>query len=255
MARWEALAVRALGSVETELTVLAKQQIAPAYLRIEVEDGGLLARRAPFPTMWLRLWFTRDGRDHQRAFTLVDPDPETGRFALEFALHEGAACDWARACRPGDRISASLLGAKQPWAPGRRHRAGAGTAELGADLPDGARTVLVGDSAALPALNSLLAELTGQEGVEIWLEHRDLADAALPVRAAAGHELHRIRRTGSGGAPAALAEHWTARPPGPADRVWIALEAADTRALVRTLRTDHRLPEERICATAYWRHA
>ena len=64
MAKIESAVVRAMGSVETKLTVLGREEIAPSYLRLEMDDGGLLARRAPHPTMWLRLWFAEGGRDH-----------------------------------------------------------------------------------------------------------------------------------------------------------------------------------------------
>ena len=57
MAEWERLVVRALSSQETELTVVRREELSPTYVRIQVTDGGLLARRPPFPTMWLRLWF------------------------------------------------------------------------------------------------------------------------------------------------------------------------------------------------------
>lgn len=243
MARWESIAVRALGSVETELTVLGREQVGPQYLRLHLGDGGLLAQRPPFPTMWVRLWFARDGRDHQRAYTLVDPDPQAGTFSLEFALHDGAACQWARTCEPGDRIRASLLGSKPPW----------GAGALDAARPATGRTILIGDSAALPAINSLLDALGEAPDVEVWLEHHDPRDAQLPVRTAADHHLRRIEHRAEENVASALAAHWQQASPTAGDRVWIALEAAATRKLTRSLRTDHGLPKDAICAQAYWR--
>lgn len=86
MPHWERLAVRALGASETVLTVVSRRDVGPAYTRITVRHEGFLARHTPFPTMWLRLWFTSRGKDHQRAFTVVDPRPDEGVFDMEFAL-------------------------------------------------------------------------------------------------------------------------------------------------------------------------
>lgn len=250
MAKIESAVVRAMGSVETKLTALEREETAPSYLRLEMDDGGLLARRAPHPTMWLRLWFAEGGRDHQRAYTLVDPDVDAGRFSLEFAMHEGAASDWARECRPGDTIRASLLGSKPPWAP--RGRRGGRTTEPSA--PFSGRTIVIGDSAALPAINSLLESL-GEAPAEVWLEHRLPEDRQLPLHQgpnASGHRVH--RGDDSSGVRAVLENRWAQQPPSPQDRYWIALEAADTRALSAVLRSLG-VGREAIEATAYWRSA
>lgn len=276
---WERLAVRALGSVETELTVLRSRSISPTYQRIDVADGGLLARHDPYPTMWLRLWFDKDGRAHQRAFTVVDPRPAEGRFSLEFALHDGTAADWARSCAPGQRIRASLLGSKPPWSaktPRRRRRddllqqqSTSGTNPEDASQQDhsraehrgvasvasSGRTVVIGDPAALPAVNALLAEMAHQE-VEVWLEHRVLADRQLPVCASDAHTVTWVQRRAEGqGIGQCLLSHWAACPPQPHDRFWIAVEAAETRMLNTALHSRYQVPREQICATAYWRHA
>lgn len=251
MARIESAVVRAMGSMETKLTVLGREEIAPSYLRLEMDDGGLLARRSPHPTMWLRLWFADGGRGHQRAFTLVDADVCAGRFSLEFALHEGAASDWARQCLPGDTIRASLLGSKPPW--DLRGRRGRRTA-ISSETPFSGRTLVIGDSAALPAINSLLESL-GEAPAEVWLEHRLPEDRQLPLHEGVNVSGHRVHRgDDSTGVRAVLESRWAQRPPSPRDRYWIALEAADTRALSAVLRS-HGVGREAIEATAYWRSA
>lgn len=102
--------------------------------------------------MWVRLWFADAGRPHQRAYTLVDPDPATGTFALEFALHEGCASDWARGARPGDTIEATVQGT-----------------DFEEPAPAPSHLFAVVDPAALPALNSLLGAL-GSAPATIWFE-------------------------------------------------------------------------------------
>lgn len=251
---WERLAVRALGSVEIELTVRSRTTVSPNYQRIELNDGGLLSRCAPYPTLWLRLWFDDDGKTHQRAFTVVDPDPAAGTFSLEFALHDGAAADWARQCRPGDQIRASLLGSKPPWDSKKSRRRQSG-AEAGLDTDFTGRTVLIGDPAALPAVNTILAAVP-QIPVEVWLEHRVPQDRELPVSASPQHTVRWVHRThDDDGIATQLLQHWDHHQPSAQDRFWIAVEAADTRELNAALHTKFSVPREHICATAYWKAA
>lgn len=251
---WERLAVRALGSMETELTVRSRTSVSPNYQRVEVEDGGLLTRCAPYPTMWLRLWFDDAGRTHQRAFTVVDPDPVAGTLSLEFALHDGAAARWSRECRPGEKIRASLLGSKPPWEPKKSKRRST-TADLRLEAEFTGRTVLIGDPAALPAVNAIL-EAVPEMPVDVWLEHRAVEDRELPVSATDVHTVRWVHRTDDAdGIAAALIAHWEQHQPRAEDRFWIAVEAADTRRLNTALHSRFEIPREHICATAYWKAA
>lgn len=233
----------------------SQTEISPNYLRIELDDGGLLARHAPYPTMWLRLWFEDHGRTHQRAFTVVDPDPDSGRLFLEFALHDGVAADWARTCAPGETIRASLLGSKPPWEPKKSRRRTAPAADARLEAPFGGRTVVIGDPAALPAVNAIL-EAAPDTAMEVWLEHRAVQDRDLPVSAGARHTVRWVHRTGDDdGVAATVFKHWEADQPRPEDRFWIAVEAAETRQLNTALHTRYAVPREHICATAYWKAA
>lgn len=256
MPHWERLAVRALGASETVLSVGAREDVSDTYTRITVRDEGFLARHTPFPTLWLRLWFTSDGRDHQRAFTVINPRPEQGLFDMEFALHEGAASDWARKCTPGDTIRASLLGSTPPWQPKRAPRRA--SAESPSPLLDAAftgRTVIVGDPASLPAVNAMLPALESQD-VEVWFGYRNPQDEHLPLDAAPHHTVRRVRHEGEGStmADAVLAD-WDTRRPTAQDRFWIAVEASENRRLTSALRTHYGVPRTHIDATAYWRNA
>ncbi|WP_329533445.1 siderophore-interacting protein [Streptomyces sp. NBC_01450] len=107
---WEGAVLKLLRGKDFEFTVTGAEDITPRYRRLRLTDGGMLAATGVHPTMWVRLWFDNAGKPHQRAYTLVDPDPATGTFGLEFALHEGRASDWARAAKPGDTIEATVHG-------------------------------------------------------------------------------------------------------------------------------------------------
>ncbi|MBL1107813.1 siderophore-interacting protein [Streptomyces sp. 5-8] len=234
---WEGAVLRLLRAKDFVLTVLDTEDVTPHYRRLRLSDGGLLAATGVHPTMWVRLWFAADGRPHQRAYTLVDPDPAAGTFGLEFALHEGVASDWARAARPGDTIEATVHG-------------------TGFQDPDPAPShlVAIGDPASLPAINSLLGAL-GSAPATVWFEGEP---AGLPSRTEAGrHEIRPVPRRDAG---AHLVERVRAELPAvlastPDPYVWIACDTATTRTLAAYVRKDLGVPKQRVHALGYWRTA
>lgn len=232
---WEGAVLRLMRAKDFVCTVVGAEDVTPHYRRLRLSDGGLLAAIGVHPTMWVRLWFSDAGRPHQRAYTLVDPDPATGTFGLEFALHDGCAADWARAARPGDTIEATIQGT------GFRH-------------PDPAPShlVAVGDPASLPAINSLLDAL-GSAPATIWFEG---PLDGLPCRAdPSRHEIREVPRRDAG---AQLAERVRAELPAvldgtPDPYVWIACDTATTRALASYVRRDLGVAKGRVHALGYWR--
>ncbi|OQD56020.1 NADPH-dependent ferric siderophore reductase [Streptomyces phaeoluteigriseus] len=228
---WEGAVLKLMRAKDFTLTVTGAEQVTPEYRRLHLTDGGLLAATGVHPTMWVRLWFTNAGKPHQRAYTLVDPDPAAGTFSLEFALHEGAASDWARAAKPGDTIEATVQGT--------------GFAE---PAPAPSHILAIGDPASLPAINSLLDALDSAPAT-IWFEGGgdDLPFRTDPAR----HDLRRTPRTElidrvRTELPALLAA--TADP-----YVWIACDTRTTRALSAYVRKDLAVPKERTHALGYWR--
>lgn len=232
---WEGAVLRLLRAKDFALTVLAAEDVTPRYRRLRVSDGGLLAATGVHPTMWVRLWFSAAGRPHQRAYTLVDPDPGAGTFGLEFALHEGTASDWARAARPGDTIGATVQGTgfREPE-------------------PAPSHVAAIGDPASLPALNSLLGAL-GRTPATVWFEGDP---AGLPRRTGPGaHEMRAVPRRDAG---AHLVERVRAELPAvlagtPHPYVWIACDTATTRTLAACVRKDLGVPKHRVHALGYWR--
>lgn len=221
--------LRAWRARDTRLTVLAREEVSEHFVRLRVDLGGL--EDELYPTYWLRLWFTApSGAGHQRAYTVVDPDPATGTAALEFYLHPGIASDWARAARPGDRIDASVLNGRDPLADDPPH------------------LLLIGDSASVPAFGDLLARAPEQPAT-VLLE-RGYADDehALPIRDRDGAEVHWHDRDGRF-EQEALAAAFSA-PDG--TRAVIALESAATRAVSAALRAQG-WPKDRVHALAYWK--
>ncbi|QNE76762.1 siderophore-interacting protein [Streptomyces finlayi] len=237
---WEGVVLKLMRGRDFTFTVTGAEQVTEDFHRVHMKDGGLLAATGgAHPTMWVRIWFEDAGKPHQRAYTLVDPDPAAGTFSLEFALHDGVASDWARTAAPGDTIDATLQG-------------------TAFSLPDPgpARLFVIGDAASLPAVNSLLAAVPGTPAT-IWFETAHASDEKLPFRLdPAHHTLHRVPRRDAG---AHLVAEVKEALPGllgedPSDAyVWIACDTATTRALSTFARKDLAVPKDRVNALGYWR--
>ncbi|MFJ8138830.1 siderophore-interacting protein [Streptomyces sp. NPDC096013] len=229
---WEGAVLRLLHAKDYRFTVTRAEDVTPRYRRLRLTDGGMLAATGVHPTMWVRLWFDNAGRPHQRAYTLVDPDPAAGTFGLEFALHEGRASDWARDAKPGDTIEATVQG-------------------TGFETPDPTPSHLfvIGDPASLPAINSLLEAVGSTVPATVWFEGDG---EGLPFRTdPARHRLHEIAR-------GQLTERVSAELPdllkASADPyVWITCDTATTRALSSYVRRELGVRRERVHALGYWR--
>ncbi|MDT5280863.1 MAG: hypothetical protein QOJ20_2058, partial [Mycobacterium sp.] len=135
----------------------------PHYLRLSFDAGGLLTDRPLHPTMWIRMWFADGDKLHQRGYTLVNPNPEADTVDIEFALHDGGASRWAQDARPGDTIEVIVLGSN-----------------FTLPEPAPAGYVIVGDTASLPAINSLLTAI-GDTPARVFLEAGHDDDKQLPV--------------------------------------------------------------------------
>ncbi|WP_226966877.1 siderophore-interacting protein [Streptomyces phaeolivaceus] len=276
---WEGAVLKLLRGKDFVFTVTGAEQVTEHYRRIHLTDGGMLGVTGVHPTMWVRLWFDAAGKPHQRAYTLVDPDPAAGAFSLEFALHDGHASDWARAARPGDTIEATVHG----------------TAFTDPD-PAPSHILAMGDPAYLPAINSLLTALPSAPAT-IWFETSAAPEAedetegkttgkttrgtasdtggdtggatggatggdtggetgGLPLRLdPARHDFRPVPRENAGArllsqvktdVPALLADT-------PDPYVWIACDTATTRSLTAYFRKELGLPKQRMHALGYWR--
>ncbi|MGA4837938.1 siderophore-interacting protein [Streptomyces sp. G45] len=235
---WEGVVLKLLRGKDFRFTVTGAEDVTEHYRRLRLTDGGMLARTGMHPTMWVRLWFDNAGKPHQRAYTLVDPDLEAGTFALEFALHDGCASEWARKAAPGDTIDATVQG-------------------TGFEAPEPApsRLLVMGDPASLPAVNSLLDAVPGTPAT-IWFETQHASDRDLPLRTDPDlHEVHFVERGASGAelvkrARAGLAAAVDEEPDAYA---WITCDTTTTRTLAAYVRKELALPKHRVHALGYWR--
>ncbi|MEW2635640.1 siderophore-interacting protein [Streptomyces sp. NPDC048389] len=235
---WQGVALKLMRGRDFTFTVRSNERVSEHLHRLTFTDGGMLGTTGTHPTMWVRLWFDDAGRPHQRAYTLVDPDPGAGTFSLEFVLHQGRASDWARSAQAGDTIEATVQG-------------------TGFTVPDPApsRLLVVGDPASRPAINSLLASLPLTPAT-IWFETSEPTDAdGIAHQGTPGRQVVRVPRRDGG---AALVETVRSDLPEQLDAdsyVWIACDTVTTRTLAAFARKQLGVPKERLHAFGYWRAA
>ena len=234
---WQGAVLKLLRAGDYRLTVTGRRAISPHYVRLSFDDGGMLAEHAVHPTMWIRMWFADGDKTHQRGYTLVDPDPAAGTVDIEFALHDGIASRWARGAQPGDTIEATVLGSK-----------------FALPEPAPAGYIIVGDSASLPAINSLLESLGGAPA-RVFLEASNDGDKDLPVwcsglSSSSGKEVTWVDRTDSG---ESLRDAVRSAAFDAADHFgWVACDNRTTRSVAKVLREDFGIPRKSIKAQAYW---
>lgn len=223
---------------EYKLTVTSTRSITDKYQRIGFTAENLLDDHPVHPTQWIRIWFEDDeGKLRQRGYTLVDPDPATNSFDIEFALHHGPASQWAVNAAVGDVVEASVMGK------------GVGASKFGVPDPAPSEFIIFGDTASLPAINTLL-DAIGDIPARVWLEWQYESDPTLPVHSAPTTEVTWLQRIDDG---RLLREQADAITCAPNAFAWVACDGYTTRAITKTLKTKHALPKEAIKAQAYWR--
>lgn len=222
--------LKLLRAGDYRLTVTGRREISEHYLRLSFEAGGMLTDRPLHPTMWIRMWFPDGEKLHQRGYTLVDPNPESDTVDVEFALHDGVASRWAQNARPGDTIDVTVLGSN-----------------FTLPQPRPAGYVIVGDTASLPAINSLL-EAIGDTPARVFLEAGHEDDKQLPVARRA--DVVWVDRKNAG---ESLLEAVTSSAFDAADHFgWVACDNRITRAVSKVFRENYRIPRKSIKAQAYW---
>lgn len=226
--------MKALGATDHVMTVLSVSDITPAFRRIRFSAPTMIDGRETPTASYIRLWApdpVEAGKVHQRGYTLVEPDAAAGEVSFDFVLHQpmGPASGWAAAAKPGDTITASYYMFHKFEPP---------------DDPEG--YLLMGDPAAIPAINAILGVLPPEAPVVVILQAHLPEDRAIPVAEHPGTE---VLWTGPGtGALAAAVptrdwSNWYA---------WVAAEKDAIKELRGVLNRTHGFPLADIKHTAYW---
>jgi NADPH-dependent ferric siderophore reductase len=145
-------------------------------------------------------------------------------------LTDGVASRWAQDARPADTIEVTVLGSNFT---------------LPEPAPKG--YVIVGDTASLPAINSLLTAICDTP-VRVILEADHDDDKQLPVARRA--DLVWVDRKTSG---EALVQAVSSSAFDAADHFgWVACDNGTTRAVAKIFHEDYKIPRKSIKAQAYW---
>jgi NADPH-dependent ferric siderophore reductase len=222
--------LKLLRAGDYQLTVTDRREITPHFLRLSFQAGGMLADRPLHPTMWIRMWFADGEKQHQRGYTLVNPDPQADTVDIDFALHDGIASRWAQNAHPGDTIEVTVLGSN-----------------FTLPEPPPAGYVIVGDTASLPAINSLL-DAIGDTPARVFLEAGHDDDKELPVARSAGVVWVDRKNAGEALVQAVSSSAFDA----PDHFGWVACDNRTTRAVAKVFREEYSIPRKSIKAQAYW---
>jgi len=228
--------LRSFGGRDHEATVCEVARIAPHFVRITMTSPTLFEDVTVEPTAFLRFWFPDpEGSDSefQRVYTIVWAEPDSGRFAVDVVLHEpsGPASHWAARAEPGMTLPVVSLGSRGFHVPD--------------ELPAG--FLLIGDSASIPAINSILAVIPADVDVEVYLERHTAEDDLIPIADHPRRSLHWVDRTDELSLTAAIEERdwsdWYA---------WAGPEAGSLKNLRKRLREAFGFPKTDLHAQAYW---
>lgn len=228
--------LRSFGGRDHQATVTEVVRVAPHFVRITMSSPTIFQDVVVEPTAFLRFWFPDpEGGDSefQRIYTLVWTEPESGKFAVDMVLHEpsGPASHWAARAEPGMTLPVVALGSKGFAVP--------------EELPAG--YLLIGDSASIPAINSILAALPDDVDVEVYLERHSPDDELIPINDHPRRALHWVDRTDELALAAAIEDrdwsNWSA---------WAGPEAGSLKHLRKRMRDVFGFPKSDLQAQAYW---
>lgn len=238
MARgFQGVVLRSFGARDHTATVIDSVSVAPHFVRVRMASPTLFEDVDAEPAAWLRFWFPDpDGSstEFQRAYTLSEADPATGRFAVDIVLHEpaGPASKWARTAQPGATIPVMALMGSSRF-----------------DVPDEQPTgyLLIGDSASIPGMNGIIGVVPDDIPIEMYLEQHDDNDDLIPIARHPRLRVHWVARHDETSLAAAIERrdwsNWYA---------WATPEAAVLKHVRTRLRDEFGFPKSEIHAQAYW---
>ncbi len=209
-----------------DLEVVRVNRLSPNFVAVTLAGESLATFRSDSFDDHVKLFF---GDDAKRDYTPRHHDSTRCELTLEFALHgTGAASDWARQARPGQRL---LVGGPR------------GSMVIPMDYD---WHLLIGDDSALPAVRRRLEELPADARVQVVL-HAAAEDRQLPARPTTTQVRWVDTPEAMQAAVAAL------EMPAGEGFAWAAGEAA-TMAMVRTTLVDKGLTKEQLKVAAYWKN-
>ncbi|WP_396935289.1 ABC transporter ATP-binding protein/permease [Mycolicibacterium sp.] len=237
MARgFQGVMMRGFGARDHQATVVSTEQVTPNLLRIRMVSPTLFEDHVAAPTSYLRFWVPDpegSKTEYQRAYTMTEPDVDTGHFTIDVVLHEpsGPASKWARTAEPGATVPVMTLGSPGFSVP--------------EDPPAG--YLLIGDAAATPAINGIISAVPHDIPIEVYLEQHDESDLLIPIAEHPRLNLHWVPRADSTSLAHAIeARDWSDW------YCWVTPEAGSLKHLRTRLRDEFGFPKTELHAQAYW---
>jgi NADPH-dependent ferric siderophore reductase len=219
------------------MTDYASTGVPDEYIRVLIPPAGAELVLPQIDDNWAITYPEGSAEPDFRVYTISDyrvVDGET-QIDLDIALHdEGVGSDWARRCRPGDRV-----GLIEPHG---LYAAPAGVAWQ----------LLVADITGVPALARILRGLAPEQKAVVHVVVTDEGDQiALPSAADVDLTWEVVAKDTD--ICEALSEAVTTRDLPDADRyVWLAGEARSSRAVRRHLRRELKWPQSDFYTCGYW---
>ncbi|MFV8265373.1 ABC transporter ATP-binding protein/permease [Mycolicibacterium peregrinum] len=237
MARgFQGVMMRGFGARDHQATVVETTYLTPNMLRLRLVSPTVFEDAIAEPTSYLRFWVPDpDGSktEFQRGYTMSEMDPDTGHFAVDVVLHEpsGPASKWARTAKPGDTIPVMALGSTGFTVPD--------------DLPAG--YLLIGDAAAIPAINGIIGALPRDIPIKAYLEQHDENDLLIPIAEHPRLRVHWVKRHDTTSLAAAIeARDWSDW------YCWVTPEAGSLKHLRARLKDEFGFPKSELHAQAHW---
>jgi ATP-binding cassette subfamily B protein IrtA len=226
--------MRAFGARDHVVTMLGRETLSPHCVRIRFHSETLFEEAVDGPTSWIRGWFPDgQGKEFQRGYTFSEADAATGRFAIDFVLHEpaGPASTWAITAEPGAELAVNYMSSTPLEIPEENPPAG---------------YLLLGDSASIPAINTIIAAMPDEIPIEAYLEEHEPADREIPLRTHPRLRVHWVHRAGAHSLAEAIEvrdwSNWYA---------WAGPEQGSLKEIRRRLK-EFGFPRSETHALAYW---
>ncbi|MDL9947150.1 ATP-binding cassette domain-containing protein [Gordonia sp. ABSL11-1] len=226
--------MRAYGAIDHVATRTGSVQLTDHCVRVRFHSDTLFDDLVFGPTSWIRAWFPDDkGKEFQRGYTFAEADPETGDFAIDFVLHQpaGPASQWAKETDVGASIEMTSMSSSPFEIPDENRPAG---------------YLLIGDSASLPAIRTIIGIVPDDLPIELYLEEHDVLDRDLPLAEHPRLRIHWVKRADASSVAAALEtrdwSNWYA---------WLGPESASLKELRKRIK-EFGFPKSEIHAQAYW---
>lgn len=240
-----------------EATVTGRSQVSPDLVRLSMNSPAFVDKELEFTDHYIKLLFVPESADYSwpfdvqqireeqprdkqpilRTYTLINLNPETGDFDVDFVAHgdSGLAGPWARVAEVGEKIG--FLGPGGAWGP----------------TEDYEHFVFAGDESAAPAIGAGVQHLpegaTATVFIEIEAEERTFE---LPTRE--GVEIVWVVRNGATHGTELSRVVREAGIPNEKKTSWFIHGVAEMiKELRRFLFVESGIPKEDVSISGYWR--